>query len=226
MSRRPLAAVFVAAIVLAACAPQAEPLTLEERVPTAEDAPGTEPDPLETPVTVTGIDEFEAQFLAGDPTVTDADVQVLEDAGFVAAISAARYYPGEEGAGHDTARAHIFTIVMQFDSAGGTQDVVAYLQDFNLRTCPEVCAFASAEFDVDGIPDALGAQQIATQESLDEVGDPGEPMAIYAISFADGPFVYDVRLAGAPEEVSEEEAEEIAQTLYERVKGAPPAESD
>jgi hypothetical protein len=115
---------------------------------------------------------------------------------------------------------------MQFDSADGTGDVVAYMQDFNLRTCPETCAYSSAEFDVDGIPDGLGAQQIATQESLDEVGDPGEPMAIYAIDFADGLFVYDIKLSGPPEEVSEEEAEEIAQTLYERVKGAPPAESD
>jgi hypothetical protein len=224
MSRRPFAAVFVIAIALSACAPQAEPLTLEERVPTAEDAPGTEPDPLETPVTVTGIDEFEAQFLAGDPTVTDADVQALEDAGFVAAIRDARFYPGEEG--HGPGAVHIFSLVMQFDSADGTGDVVAYMQDFNLRTCPETCAYSSAEFDVDGIPDGLGAQQIATQESLDEVGDPGEPMAIYAIDFADGLFVYDIKLSGPPEEVSEEEAEEIAQTLYERVKGAPPAESD
>jgi hypothetical protein len=221
MSRRPLLAVLVAAIAVAACAPAA-PLKLEERVPSAEDVPGTEPDPLQTQVVVTGIDEFEAQFLAGDPTVTDADVQVLEDAGFVAAIQDARFYPGDEG--HGPGAVHIFSLVMQFDSSDGTQDVVAYMQDFNLRTCPETCAYTSAEFDVDGIPDALGAQQIATQESLDEVGDPGEPMAIYAIDFADGLFVYDIKLSGPPEEVSEEEAEEIAQTLYERVKGAPPAE--
>jgi hypothetical protein len=224
MKRRVRLAVAIGVVALAACAPQAEPLTLEERVPTAEDAPGTEPDPLETPVTVTGIDEFEAQFLAGDPTVTDADLQVLEDAGFVAAIQDARFYPGDEG--HGPGAVHIFSLVMQFDSADGTGDVVAYMQDFNLRTCPETCAYSSAQFDVGGIPDALGAQQIATQESLDEVGDPGEPMAIYAIDFADGQFVYDIRLSGPPDEVSEEEVEEIAQTLYERVKGAPPAESD
>jgi hypothetical protein len=224
MRLRPLIAATAFALALAACAPAAEPLTLEQRVPTAEDVPGTEPDPLETTVTVTGIDEFEAQFLAGDPTVTEDDLQALEDAGFVAAIADTRYYPGDEG--HGPGAVHVFTIVMEFDSEDGTRDVVAFLQDFNLRTCPEVCAFASAEFDVDGIPDALGAQQIATQESLDEVGDQGDPMAIYVIDFADGQFVYDVKLSGPPEEVSEEEAEDIAQTLYERVAGAPPAESD
>jgi len=41
------------------------------------------------------------------------------------------------------------------------------------------------------------------------------------IDFADGLFVYDIALSGPPDEVSEQEAEEIARRLYDRVRGAP-----
>jgi hypothetical protein len=225
---RASAAVVVAAMAVAACSPSpaAGPLSLEQRVPGAEEAPGSEADPVETTVMVTGLDEFEARILSDVPDVTDEDVRVLEDAGFVAAIRDTRFYPTEPGGGHTFDAVHLFTLVLQFESAEGARDAVELVQDFELRTCPDTCAFASAEFDVDGTPDALGAQRIATQESLDAVGDPGEPQAVYAITFADGPFVYDVALSGAPDEVSEQEAEEIIRALHERVMGAPPAESD
>ena len=120
---------------------------------------------------------------------------------------------------------HVFTVVLRFESEEGARDAVELMHQFNLRPCPETCAFATSEFDVDGTPNAKGAQRIATQESLDEVGDPGEPSAVYAIDFADGSFVYDITLSGLPEDVSEQEAEEIAKRLFERVMGAPPAES-
>jgi hypothetical protein len=88
-----------------------------------------------------------------------------------------------------------------------------------------MCAFDIGEFAVDGTPNAKGAQRIATQESLDRVDEPRPPIAIYAIDFADGPFVYDITFSGPPEEVSEQEAELIAKRLYERVVGAPLPES-
>jgi hypothetical protein len=224
MKLRLVAATAVVAMALAACAAQSAPLTLEQRVPSAEDAPGSEPDPRETQVIVTGIDKFEAEIASQGGPVTEEDVQALEEAGFVTAIRDTRFYPTEEG--HAPGAVHVFSIVLQFDSSDSARQAVELMQEFNLRTCPETCAYTSAEFDVNGIPDALGAQQIATQESLDEVGDPGEPQALYAIDFADGPFVYDIVLAGPPEEVSEEDVAEIASSLYERVKGAPPADSD
>jgi hypothetical protein len=226
MHLRAPAAVVLAAMAIAACSPSqaAGPLTLEDRVPGAEGAPGSEPDPRETQVVVTGLDEFEAEILVDVPDVTDVEVQTLEDAGFVSAIADTRFYPTEEGAGHSAESVHLSTFVLQFDSPEGAREAAELMQAFELRTCPETCAFTSAEFEVDGLPDAFGAQRIATQESLDAVGDPGEPQAVYAIVFADGPYVYDIALSGPPEEVSEQEAEELAQALYGRVAGAPPAE--
>jgi hypothetical protein len=224
-------AALVTAIVLgaglAACGgdEEAAPLGLEQRVPGAAEAPGSEPDPVETQVTVTGLDAFEAKLMADVPSVTDEDVRALEEAGFVSAISDTRFYPSEPGGAHVRDAPHVFTVVLRFESEEGAREAVELMHQFNLRSCPETCAFDNSEFDVDGTPNALGAQRIATQESLDQVGDPGEPFAVYAIDFADGPFVYDIALSGSPEEVSEQEAQEIAKRLYERVVGAPPAES-
>ena len=218
-------AAIVLALGVAACAGnEADPLTLEQRVPDAAEAPGTEPDPVETRVSVTGLEEFEAEILARAETVTDEDVRALGDAGFVSAIRDTRFYPGEPGGAHSGEVPHIFTLVLQFDSEEGAREAVEFMHEFNLRPCPDTCAFDFAEFDVDGTPDAVGSSQIATQESLDAVGDPEDPYAIYAVDFADGFFVYDIALAGPPEEVSEQQLEEIAETLYERVAGAPPAE--
>jgi hypothetical protein len=213
-------------VALAACGAQAAPLALEERVLTADDAPGSEPDPVETPQVMDGFDEFEAVVLVDVPSVTEEDLSALEEAGLVAAISDARFYPDEPGGAHSREAVHAFSLVMQFGDADGPSEVVERMQAFNLQTCPDTCAFASAEFTVDGIPDALGAQRIATQESLDEVGDPGDPLAVYVIDFVDGAFLYQVELSGPPDEVSEEEAEELARTLHARVAGAPPAEPD
>jgi hypothetical protein len=221
----------VAAIVLgagiAACGggDEAAPLALGQRIPGAAEAPGSEPDPVETQVTMTGLDEFEAKVTADVPSVTDEDVRALEEAGFVSAIFDTRFYPSEQGGEHVRGAPHVFSIVLRFESEEGARAAVELMHQFNLRPCPETCAFDNREFDVDGTPNAKGAQRIATQESLDEVGDPGEPSAVYAIDFAVGVFVYDIALSGQPEEVSEQEAEEIAKRLYERVVGAPPAES-
>jgi hypothetical protein len=44
----------------------------------------------------------------------------------------------------------------------------------------------------------------------------------YEIQFADGPFAYRIKLSGPPDKVSQDEAEEIAGKLYDRVAGAPP----
>ena len=225
-------AALVATIVLgagiAACGSgdEAAPLTLEQRVPGAAEAPGSEPDPVEIQVKMTGFDEFEAEVLADVPSVTDEEVRALEESGFVSAISNTRFYPSEPGGAHSREAPHVFTTVLRFESEEGAREAVELMHQFNLRPCPETCAFDNREFDVDGTPNATGAQRIATQQSLDEVGDPGEPSAVYAINFADGPFVYDIALSGLPEEVSEQEAETIAKRLYERVVGAPPAESD
>ena len=118
---------------------------------------------------------------------------------------------------------HITTLVMQFSSEAGATDAVDLLHTDGLEPCPETCAFDIAEFDVDGIPNAQGIQRIATQERLDQISDAGRQQhAEYLILFADGPFAYGVRLFGPPDEVSEQQAEEIVERHCARVRGAPP----
>jgi hypothetical protein len=224
-----LVTAIVLGVGMAACGgDEASPLTLEQleqRVPSEAEAPGSEPDPVETQVTVTGLDEFEAEILVDVPSVTDEDVRALREAGFVSAVRDTRFFPSEPGGEHVPGAPHVFTLVLQFESEEGAREAVELMHQFNLRSCPETCAFEIGEFHVGGTPNAKGAQRIATQESLDEVGDPGEPFAVYAIDFADGFLVYDITLSGPPEEVSERKLEEIATRLHERVAGAPPLES-
>jgi hypothetical protein len=71
------------------------------------------------------------------------------------------------------------------------------------------------------MPNAKGAQTIATQESIDRIGDDIQPDARYGVYFADGPFVYEVTTFGRPGEVEREQVEGIAASFRERVEGAP-----
>jgi hypothetical protein len=202
-----------------------QPITLEERVPGEAEAPGSEPDPVETRVTVVGLEELVSNTKIEEQliTVTDEDVARVEEDGFVAAILDTRFFPSEPGGEHGPGVPHVGTLVMQFDSAEGATDAFDLLHTDGLEPCPETCAFDIAEFEVDGIPNAKGVQRIATQEALDQVGDEQPPHAEYTIRFADGPFAYDVTLFGPPDQVSEPRAEEIVAKLYERIQGAPPS---
>ena len=83
------------------------------------------------------------------------------------------------------------------------------------------CAADISEFEVADIPDAQGVQRITTAEDLEATGEQGPPFAVYKITFADGPFAYEVDMFGPPEG-SQEQAEEIAKNLHERVEGSPP----
>lgn len=71
------------------------------------------------------------------------------------------------------------------------------------------------------VPDAKGVQAVASQESIDRIGDAIDPNARYSVSFADGPLVYEVAVFGPPDAVSRQQVEDIAGALYERVSGAP-----
>jgi hypothetical protein len=200
----------------------AAPLTLEQRVPSEAEAPGSEPDPVETRRTAVGVDELVTIMEDQLITATEEEASRVGEDGFLSAILDGRFFPSEPGGEHNRDLPHVATLVAQFDSEAGATDAVDLLHTDALEPCPETCAFDTTEFDVDGIPNAQGIQRIATQESLDEVGDEQPPRAIYTILFADGPFAYNVRLLGPPDEVSEQQAEEIATKLYERVQGAPP----
>jgi hypothetical protein len=196
-----------------------EALTLEQRVVGAAEAPGSEPDPEEAQVTVTGIDELEAE-LSG-PEVFEEDIAAFGDAGFVSLVVDTRFFPSEPGGQHAPGTPHVLTFVYEFESDDGADAAVDVAHGIGLRPCPETCAYEISEFEPAGIPDARGVEAIATQESIDAIGDDIQPDARYSIYFADGPFAYEVTVFGPPDDVSRQQAEDIAAELHARVEGAP-----
>ena len=216
----------VALMGIAACGNDdaVAPLPLDQRVAGEAEAPGSEPDPVETRRTAAGLEELATTMEDQLITATDEEKAAFGEAGFVSAILDTRFFPNEPGAAHQRTDSHIATLVMQFTSEVGATDATDLLHTDGLEPCPETCAFAVAEFEVDGIPNGRGIQRIATQESLDRVGDTDRPPhAEYSIFFADGPFAYVVRSFGPPDGVSEQQTQEVAANLYARVQGAPPA---
>ena len=217
-----IAAALVFSLALVACGTEeasAPSLTLEERVVGEAEAPGSEPDPVETQKTVTGLEELEAE-MAG-PEVFDEDLTAIEQAGFVSMVIDTRFFPSEPGGEHAPGTPHVLTFVSEFESEVGANEGVDVAHDIGLRPCPETCAYEITEFEPAGIPDAKGVQAIATQEAIDEIGDDIQPDARYSVYFADGPIAYEVTIFGPPDEVSREQVEDIAGKLYARVKGAP-----
>jgi hypothetical protein len=214
----------IAALALSACGGDeaAAPLGLEQRVPSLADTPGSKADPVETRVTVTGTEEFITKLHDRLVNLTDKDRRDFEAMGFVKGVHDTRFFPSEPGAAHDRFDVHVFSLVLQFDSNDGAMRATELLHNDGLRPCPETCATQVREFDVDGIPDATGVRRLATAADIKAAGtDQDRPYDSYTIRFADGDFAYDIELFGSPGEVSEEEAEEIAGKLYDRVKGAP-----
>ena len=119
------------------------------------------------------------------------------------------------------------TLVMQLASEDEAADMAGLLHEDGLEPCEGSCAVDISEFEVgDGIPDAQGGARNQTEEALEATGADGDPFSAYSISFADGPFAYKVTLFafGPPGRVSQEQVEEIAKNLYERVEGSPPPE--
>ncbi len=219
-----IAAAFVVSLLVAACGGEEAraPLTLEQRVVGAAEAPGSEPDPDETPVTATGLEELESE-LAG-PEVYEEDLLAIGEAGFVSMVIDTRFFPSDEGGGHVPGAPHVSTAVYEFESEEGANAAVEVAHRIGLRPCPETCAYEITEFQPAGVPNAKGVQAIATQERIDEIGDDVEPEARYSVYFADGAFVYEVTTFGPPDEVSRQQVEDIAGELHARVEGAPAPE--
>jgi hypothetical protein len=219
-----LLGLFVTALIAltaAACGGEdVAPLAIEERVSGEADAPGSQADPVETPMTVTGI-EGVGSLPDGLFSPEEEDVSAMEEAGFVSALVETRFFPSEPGAEHVGDEAHVATLVMQFASEEEAADMAGLLHDDGLEPCPGNCAVDISEFEVDDIPDAQGVQRITTAEDLEATGEQGDPFAAYKITFADGLFAYEVDMFGPPDKVSQEQLDEIAQNLYERVEGAP-----
>ena len=214
--------VAVAAVTLVACAggddEPAAPVPLADRFITAEDAPGSKPDPDETRQTTVDFDEFIA---AGSEAFIDPDQEelttVFQEAGFKGSGVDTRFYGETHTPGSSP---HVVSSFIELDSDDGATSALDWLETDVKKPCPMSCAVQRSTFDVDDIPDARGVQRIATAEDIERVGNPDErPSEEYWIGFPNGAFVYTVNLFGRPGSVSEEQAVEISNAYYERLTG-------
>ena len=221
MRLRALALLFLAVLATAGCGgDEAQPLTLEQRVLTAEDAPGSKPDPVEQRQQTASLEEFLTTLkeVAVDPD-PETTAEVFREAGFRGAILDARFF----GETHSPHAPHVFSSVIQLESDDGAQSASDWLHADSLKPCPRTCAVRISEFDVGGISGARGIRRSQSAEDIERLGQEGDvPFESYTVLFGDGPFAYSVDLSGPPGSVSEDQASEIAHAFHGRVEGAPP----
>jgi hypothetical protein len=211
----------LALMTLAACGGSddetAALVPLGQRFVTAQDAPGSKPDPLEKRETTTDF----AIFI---PALSDASIdpdreemtRVFKQADFKAAGEDARFF----GATHSPETSpHVFSSFIELESEDGATRAVDWLEEDQMKPCPESCAVQRSSFDVD-VPDARGVHRVATAEDIARVGRNDErPRDEYWVGFTVGPFVYTVDLQGPPGSVSEKQALDIAGAYYDRLTG-------
>ena len=216
--------VAVTAVTLVSCGGSdnenaaAPPVPVAQRFVTAEDAPGSKPDPVEKRQTTTDFDSFISTL--SDMSV-DADKEELttlfKDAEFKSAGADARFF-GETHSPETSV--HVFSSFIEVGSEDGATKALDWLETDDLKPCPMSCAVQRSSFDVDGIPDARGVHRIATAEDIERVGKSDErPQDDYWIGFTSGPIVYSMLLHGhaVPGTVSEEQAQQIAKAYYDRL---------
>ena len=204
---------LAAAAFVACSGADDSPLPVAQRFPTAADAPGTKPDPVEKGETTVDFDEF---IVALTPALIDPDreemttvFQGLERAGLDV-----RFF----GATHDPHGPHLFSWFIEHDSEDGARSALDWLEADSKKPCPHSCATRVSSFDVDGIPDARGVHRIATAEDIEAAGTESEdPSDSYWVGFNVGSIVYTVDLHGPPGSVSEEQAQKIVSAFYERL---------
>ncbi len=207
------------AVALVACSGGDETAAppVAQRFPTAADAPGTKPDPVEERQTAADLDAFIPIF---SPALIDPDREemttVFQDAGFTRAGVDVRFF----GETHDPHAPHLFSWFIELDSEDGASSALDWLEADSMKPCPQSCAVRVSSFDVDGIPDARGVHRIATAEDIEAAGTESEdPSESYWVGFTAGSIVYTVDLGGVPGSVSEEQAQKIVSAYYERLTG-------
>ena len=204
------------AVVLVACSGD-EPVPVGQRFPTAAEAPGSKPDPVEKGETAGDLDEF---IVAFTPAVVDPDREemttVFQDAGLKRAGLDVRFF----GDAHEPTAPHLFSWFIELDSEDGAMSALDWIEAESMKPCPRSCATRISNFEVDGIPDARGVHRIATAEDIEAAGTEDEdPSDSYLVGFTVGSIVYTVDLHGRPGSVSEGQVEDIATAFYERLTG-------
>ena len=195
-------------------------LTLDQRVANEADAPGSKADPAETPRKASSADEFQTTMTEHFIDASEEEKQHFAE-GLVAALLDTRFYPDDPDGQHSPALPHLTSFVAEYDTEDAAQRAAEFMNEDGGRPCPENCADRAESFTVDGTPDALGIHRYATPEGIEEVGEPDKrPYDAFTIHFASGNFAYTVEtrsFLGAQGAVSEEQVEEIAESLYNRV---------
>ena len=212
--------VALTAVALVACSggdddETATPVPVAQRFVTAEDAPGSKPDPVETRETTVDIDEFIATLSerAIDPDNEEV-TEVFQEADFKGAGVDARFF----GETHTFTVPHVFSSFIELESEDAATSALDWLETDSRKPCPISCAVQINTFDVDDIADARGVHRIATAEDIARVGFEGErPSDSYWVGFTNGAVVYAVDLRGPPGSVSEDQALDIASAYYDRL---------
>ena len=212
----------MAMITLAACGGSDDetvtPPLVAQRFLTAEDAPGSKPDPVEKRETTTDFDTFISTFTDAsvDPN-SDEITTLFKDAGFKSAGRDARFF-GEKHSPESSV--HAFSSFIELGSEDAATSALDWLETDEMKPCPMSCAVQRSRFEVDDIPDARGVHRVATAEDIERVGTSDEqPQDDYWIGFTNGPIVYTMVLHGhaVPGTVSEDQAQEIATAYYKRL---------
>jgi hypothetical protein len=197
----------------------AAPVPVAQRFITAEDAPGSKPDPVETRQTTADFDEFIAALSerAVDPDESEM-TSVFQAAGFKRAGVDARFF-GETHS-PDTSP-HVFSAFIELKSEDGAASALDWLETDSKKPCPMTCAVQRSTFDVDDIDGARGVHRIATADDIQKMGTGDEhPFDSYWVGFTVGSIVYTVELHGPPGSVSEEQALAIVSAYYDRLTGS------
>lgn len=197
----------------------AAPLQVAERFLTADDAPGSKPDPEETRQTTQDFDEFVATLTerAIDPD-EDEITEVFQEAGFESAGVDTRFYGEVHTPGEST---HVVSSFIALESEEGATSALDWLETDSRKPCPMSCAAQVSTFDVDDLANGRGVHRIATAEDIERVGNADEvPFESYWVGFTDGTLAYSVDLFGRPGAVTEEQALEIANAYYDRLTGS------
>jgi hypothetical protein len=212
--------VALAAVTLVSCGGSDDeasaPLPVSQRFVSAEDAPGSKPDPVERRETTTDYAIFIPALAERsiDPDRNEM-AEVFESADFKSAGVDARFF----GATHvPETSPHVFSSYIELDGDDGATSALDWLEADEMKPCPRSCAVQRTSFDVADIPDARGVHRVATAEDIERVGAEDErPEDGYWVGFTIGPLVYTVALHGPPGSVSEDQAQDIASAYYERL---------
>lgn len=190
----------------------ARPLTLEQRLPAESDVPNEYS--VKDRFTFEDVDSLTSEGLALPEEAAVAEArQVLTEAGYASGVG--RVFSKNDDS---TATGEDFLVFMalRFESDSTARDVIEWIHDQDLKPCVGVCTIRISEFEVDGIPDALGVERVGGPHDK-EAGRPDR----YLVYFSDGPVGYLVERAGPTGNPRRDEAIDAAEGLYERVKDAP-----